>query len=182
MSRSACKLGSAPKLDLPQSTDRQEGFVLVDINILSNAILKSALCKIYGVGNLIMERIAKQGLAHRLSLKCMNPECSIDISFYTSKRSTSRESRQGVVPFDANIRIVMATRILGQGLAGLHFFCGLMTIGRGMKQHSYANMLKRSLAASEKISEECIVTAASEISLKKEVNVVTYTTCLFDGT
>ena len=171
MSRSACILGSAPKLDLPHSTDRQEGFVLVAINILSNAIFKSALCKICGVGNLIVEKIAKQGLAHRLSLKCMNPECSIDDnSFYTTKRCTARESREGVEPFDANIRIVMATRMLGQGLAGLNFFCGLMNIGRGMKQQSYTNILKRIPAASEKISEECMVTSDSEISPKKEVN------------
>ena len=44
---------------------------------------------------------------------------------------------------EVNQQVIIATRMLGQGLIGLNVFCGLMNIGIAMKQQIYTNMLKR---------------------------------------
>ena len=54
-SRNSLKIGLNPSTDYhsdKSKMEQQEGFVLLDIDILSGAISKSALCKICGIGNL----------------------------------------------------------------------------------------------------------------------------------
>lgn len=158
-SRSSLKIGSTLKTDYSgnkNKIEKQEGFVLVDIDILSGAISKSALCRICGIGNLIVVKNGKQGLAHKLSFTCTNSDCGANNSFYTSKRCLSKatEAKQGLKPFEVNQRIIIAMRMLGQGLIGLNLFCGLMNIGIAMKQQTYTNTLKRIFAATEKASKK----------------------------
>ena len=105
-----------------ETTEELDGFSIVDMQLLANAIFQAAVCKHCRKGSLTLKKGGKHGLALNLTLECSNVNCNHKESFFTSKRCSNDSKevpKQGGTPFEVNQRMVLAMRLLGKGLDAL---------------------------------------------------------------
>ena len=186
-SRSAMKLLPGKKTFIPEENPEElVGFNVIDVQLLANAISRAAVCKHCRKGSLALKNNGKHGLALKMDLECDNIDCQSKETFYTSKRCSAEAKegpKQGGIPFEINLRIVLAMRLLGRGLDGLRLFAGVMNMANPIEQRPFTNLLGKISNAAVSVAEESMNNAAAEVREKAESSDdIVETTCLFDGT
>ena len=75
-SRSAKKLLFAPNSSISEETTEElDGFKILDMQLLANAIFQAAVCKHCRKGSLTLKKNGKHGLALKMNLECSNANC-----------------------------------------------------------------------------------------------------------
>ena len=94
--------------------DSTDGFRLIGITILMS-IFYTFLCSKCKSAQIVMKEdiTAKMGLVSQLSLECSSEKCSYFMNFYTSSRVNNTSKA-----FEANRRVVLARRNIGDGHHG----------------------------------------------------------------
>ena len=93
----------------------------------------------------------EQGIGFKICFTC---ECkSIEIN---SCPKISNKS------FEINRRLVFVMRLLGVGLHGINFFCGLMDLGKGLARNTCYNCLQNAWTAAKATCDIVLGSAAKE--------------------
>ena len=106
------------------SSDEKESFDaaqywIVDINNIVNALQNVYVCiKCHKNLELVELVNFRAGLGTKFSLRCLNLNCDIEESFY----STVKTNRV----YDVNIKSVLASRVIGKGRTGLLKLCSVL--------------------------------------------------------
>ena len=85
-SRRKMKLTGLSKVDENERCNSIESFAVIDLELLTDAFLKSAVCKECKLGKLHLQEIEKQGTLQQLSLACSEAAAHL-LSFSTSQEN-----------------------------------------------------------------------------------------------
>ena len=139
--RSSCadQQPQPPQQSLPQDElnesdheigdDTDDYFILMNYSILKAVFDEVAKCAICQQSLNITDNInARMGFAHCLTLTCTN--CGEVQEFFSSLTcsSKSQHQKQGRLPYDVNIRTIIASREVGLGYGGIETFCKCLNI------------------------------------------------------
>ena len=114
--------------DLPQ-------YWIVDILNIVAAFQKACVCtKCHGNIELLEIESCWTGLGTKISIWCINSQCSMNESFY----STNKTNRV----FDVNKKSVLASRIIGKGHAGLSKFCSTLGLSSPIVKSQFVEHVK----------------------------------------
>ncbi|XP_074661498.1 uncharacterized protein LOC141914130 [Tubulanus polymorphus] len=141
----------------------KEGFILIDSSILCENLSKLVKCHQCGSSNVEcqIDRDAKQGLAHRISLKCDACEESVS-SFETSKKTDEGKSST----YEVNIRMVSFVRGIGKSYDTITQFSTYFNSPLPMTRKSYQRLLKRNHAVNKAVALDSMKAAAAEVKTK----------------
>lgn len=96
------------------------GYVIVDLNILSQVLGDFLCCNLCGGQvNVEEDTSARNGLAAKIIINCTN--CKSRKSIFTSKQCKNNLH-------EVNIRLFYAMRAIGKGLSAAQIFCALMNL------------------------------------------------------
>ena len=160
---------------------KDRGFVLIDIEILDNILVKSAVCIDCKQGALHINEQKKDGLARKLSLIC--DCCGFTKKFTTSSKCTEDiavKGTPGPKTYEVNYRFVLGMRLIGKGLSGMNMLCGILNMPHAMKQSSYERILEKLEKAAANVATNSMMDAAKELNPSPDT--VVDAKCMFDGT
>lgn len=149
-------LKSASAKKLPKdcgnsSSDFDEVNIIFNINIMLEQLEKCLRCVCGGNVKLSMHRIV--GLGCNVTIVCQ--KCGVIGSFDSCHKLGTNNH-----VYSINRRVIYAMRCLGQGLAGLGMFCGLMNLPPPVKKSTYSLVYQRILVATNQVAKESLSKAA----------------------
>ena len=103
--------------DTDISSDKEESFdapqyCIVDINNIINTLQNVCVCiKCHNHLELVALVNFRAGLGTKFSLRCLNANCDIEESFYSTDKTNT--------VYDVNKKSVLASRVIGKGSTGL---------------------------------------------------------------
>ena len=101
----------------------------------------------------------KKGLSVLLEVNCN--KCDWDKNTYTS-RQVSNDSCDAL-PFEINMRTIIAMREIGKGHTALEKLCGFMNLTPPMKKNAFNKMQKTLYAAYKDVAEQSMNEASAEL-------------------
>ena len=122
------------------SSDEEESFDaaqywIVDINNIVNALQNVCVCiKCHDNLELVELVNFRAGLGTKFSLRCLNLNCDIEESFY----STDKTNRV----YDVNKKSVLASRVIGKGSTGLLKLCSVLGLSSPVAKSRFTEHLK----------------------------------------
>ena len=122
--------------------DNINGYVLFDIMIFINMIKELVKCMQCGSSVIIEHNVDdKMGLCNFFTIECNHHECP-----WTKKVATSnfidKHIGSGKVPYDVNLRTVVAFREFGRGHTAIETFCGFMNMPPPMTSKTYQETME----------------------------------------
>ena len=118
------------------------GYVLFDIMIFINMIKELVKCMQCGSSVIIEHNVDdKMGLCSFFTIKCNHHECP-----WTKKVATSnfidKHIGSGKVPYDVNLRTVVAFREIGRGHTAIETLCGFMSMPPPMTSKTFQETME----------------------------------------
>ncbi|KAL7296802.1 hypothetical protein TKK_0010201 [Trichogramma kaykai] len=126
---------------------------IVDFSLLLPFLEKNLLCKCGGKIN--FEESFVGGLGFCLSIKC-------DLCNNSPTTPSCKKVGPNKNVYENNRRIVLATRLLGLGLAGIQTLCGYSDLSKALEQKTYDSIVSTLKNASKNVAEESMKQAVEE--------------------
>lgn len=136
---------------------------IIDLGLLSSAILSNTLCKKCTIGSMDVQKIGRQiGLASKLALVCNYSK--YEAYFLTSDKCNVDVDGKTETAFEVNLRLAYGLRSIGKGPASARLLRGIMNLPRpAMNSSKYNKMLK---GAVKEVAEGTMQVAVSEAVLE----------------
>ena len=146
----------------------QEGFILLDVDILVDFLSRTVLCTECTCSvQCYVEVDSSQGFAHDIVARC--EAChSEQLLFTTSKRCMNTDVVRGKkTPMEVNARMVAFTRAIGKGHTALEVFAKYLNSPQALAYTSYKKLFMKQLAAAKTVAVDSMKAAAAEVKAKK---------------
>ena len=116
-----------------------QGYRLIDTSILQDVFMCLNCPDCQQAGTLFLEEKhdRQKGLASNLVLIC---ECGYENEFYTSQTVNKCSLKQGMNPFEVNLRAVYGMRTIGADHASLEKLCGFFNMPKPMTVKNFTNI------------------------------------------
>lgn len=137
--------------DIPSSNF--EGYRLFDLSLLFESLQETVCCTVCH-GAVVFAEISLRGLGGKYEIRCNN--CASKKTFHSS--STVEDGRG----YEINRRSALAMRCIGQGLAGLNTFCGIMDLPPPVQLSTWKKIGQKLLNATKEVVQENMKKAVEE--------------------
>lgn len=150
------------------SSSYSQGYRLMDMAVLHDIISCLGCPECHECDSLYLEEdpVRKKGLASMIVIAC---DCGYKKETYTSKTvkksmcNVVSGNRQGLNPYDINIRAVYGMRSVGLDHSGLDKFCGMLNMPKPMTIKNFNNISSNLRDAAKVVAEKTMVDAIDEL-------------------
>ena len=146
-----------------------QGYRLIDLRILQDIFTGLNCPDCQEAGTLFMEEKheRKKGLASNLVLAC---ECGYEKDFYTSQTVDNCSFKQGMKPFEVNIRAVYGLRTIGADHASLEKICGFLNMPKPITPKNFTNISNNLRDAAKVVAKCSMSTAVNELRASQNLH------------
>ena len=163
LSASARKISRNVMENMVNNDKSRNGYVLFDINILTQLIHEIGKCTLCNSHVEIQHKLdQKKGLCNFFEMKCTDIKCPWTKTISTSNH-INKTVDHGKIPYDVNVRTIMAFREIGKGYAGIESFCGYMNMPPPMAVTTYHETIANMHSVYMECAEFNMKAAANEI-------------------
>ena len=157
------KVKHIKKIPIKELNASCQGYRLIDLCILQDVFAGLNCPECVEQGTLFIDEVheKQKGLASNLVLLC--GECDYKNDFYTSKTVEKCSAKQGVNPFEINVRAVYGMKAIGAEHASLEKVCGFFNMPKPMTAKNFSRISNNLRDAAKVVAERSMSVAVKEI-------------------